>query len=178
MPPRKLRQSQLEQISAYLDGELSADLSSRVAERIACDPAWSAVAKDFEKVNTLLEAWQTPPLRRDLTGAILARARQKRRPPGWLRIMAPLGTAAAITVAVWVFHATHPAGRPAVNMVGLATPTGDDALPAELKRLVADVPQEDQFVVENLDLFEDYDVLTNFAALEALEQLERNMDDT
>ena len=40
------------------------------------------------------------------------------------------------------------------------------------------VPKEDRFVVENLDVFEDYDVLVRYQTLEALAALERQQPDT
>ncbi len=47
-----------------------------------------------------------------------------------------------------------------------------------LARIFEAVPKEDRFVVENLDVFEDYDVLVRYQTLEALAALERQEPDT
>ena len=161
MAERKLKPTETEQISAYLDGELSADQMADVGLRIENDPAWSTAAAELSRVDALLDAWQVQGLQRDLAGDIRTRIR---RAPGvfpWRQAIAPLAAAAAIALAVGLSHLLT---RGDVGAGDLAS-----ARPAAV---LADVAEDDRLVVENLDLFEDYEVLANFATLEAIEELE------
>lgn len=168
MSSNRLGQSELEQIVAWLDGELSLQEAGRVAARVQSHPAWSAAAREFRQLDQLLDGWQAPALPRDLTGKVLAKARRKPGLPAWVRLMAPLAAAAAIVLIAVAFHAMRPA-TPATTggagTVAKANPAATDDL--------ARVAQNDQFLVENLDLFQDYDVLKDFATLKAMDELER-----
>ena len=172
MSERKLSQADLEQIGAYLDDELDRAQRQRTAERIGTDPAWAAALAEQEALAGMLDRWPAPTLRRDLTVGVKARLRRKRRPAIWLRAAAPLAAEAAIVVAVCLFHALTPS----------TTPTGPIALqptPADapIDAMIADLPTADRFVVENLDVWADYDVLTHFATLEALEAVGQKLGD-
>lgn len=160
MSESKLKPTELEQISAFLDGELPETQARQVAEMIERDPAWAAAANEFSRLDVLLEAWPTPRLAGDLTTSILSATRRKRPHPAWVQWMAPLAAAAAIVVAVTLF-------RPA------PTAPGPKVADSTMQRTLEAVPQEDRFVVENLDVFEDYDVLVQYETLEALAALEQ-----
>lgn len=49
------RTAMLEQLNAYLDGELPADESRRVEERLAADAAWAAELKRLQRAWDLLD---------------------------------------------------------------------------------------------------------------------------
>lgn len=181
MRSHDLGQDDLERISAWLDGELDARQSAEVAARVQRDPAWSAAAEEFRRVGTLLEHWQTPPLRRDLTDAIVAKARSRRQLPTWVRLAAPLAAAAAIVLlAVTRVSVEPPTGTDGNTPVvgasdgGDSTPTSDPLM-ADIERIV-NVPDTDRFVVENLDIVRDYDVLKDFETLQAIASLERRTE--
>jgi anti-sigma factor RsiW len=174
MTNRPLRQSEIDRISAFVDGELPPDQASETAKLIQTDPVWSAVANDFYQVDSLLETVPAPRLRRDLTQNILAQARRKPRRNPWIPWLAPLAAAATIVVAVWLSQ-TGPMSPPD-DSGNLAVETY--TLPAEADELIRNLPPEDQFVVENLDLFENYDVLIHYATLEALDQAEEEREET
>lgn len=171
---QKLKTAQIEEISAYLDGELSPEQSARTAERIRHENTWSRTARSFEQVDTIMEAWQAAPLRRDLTASILAKAHERPARPAWLRVAGPLAAAAAILLVVMLYQVVSPpadnsrigptAGAPAVQQ----RPTEEVVM--------AGLPKEDRFVVENLDVIKDLPVLANFETLEAIDRLARNGD--
>jgi negative regulator of sigma E activity len=164
----KLKTAQVEQISAYLDGELSPQQSAAAADRIRRDEAWGRTARSFEVVDSMLEAWQPPPLRRDLTGSILAAAHRRPPRPAWMRVAAPLAAAAAILLVVVLYQVVGPPGRPSGNLRGQSVAQQPRA--AE-ETVLAAVPEEDRFVVENLDVIENLDVLANFETLQAMDRL-------
>jgi len=169
MSEPKLRQDELEQISAFLDGELPADQTRDVARRIDSDPAWAAAADELGKLESLLDAWPTPRLAGDLTTSILAATRRKQPRPAWVQWLAPLATAAAIVAAVLLLGPTG--SRPGPEVAGEPTVS-------PIEKVIEAVPREDRFVVENLDVFEDYDVLVRYETLEALAALEREQPET
>ncbi len=175
MSAEKLEQSELEQLTAYVDGELPADEASVVAERIAADPTWAAVADELAKLDGLLDAWDAPPLRRDLTEAIVIRTAQRPGMPRWVRLAAPLATAAAVLLLVWAFRSFS--GNPEEPEIA-STPrqTVEQKLVGELATVIGDLSEEDRFAVENLDVLENYDVLTDFETLEAIAEIERNAE--
>ena len=170
MKNKPLSQSQLDQISAFLDGELSASQTDQVAARLENDPAWAAAAGQFQKLGTLLEVWEAPPLRRDLTDSILAKARRKSRLPEWVRAMIPLAAAAAIflTVAAYHFLTTDSAGVNSLVTLGGQGASDSDTQASE--KLLKGIDDQDHFVVKNLDLFQDYDVLADFETLSAIDK--------
>jgi len=157
MVNRELTPTQREQLSAYMDGHLPSDEAAAVAERIAGDPRWRAAAAEYEQLDAAMGCWTPPRMQRDLTAAILAEARRKRPRPTWVQWLAPLSAAAAIVVAV---------------MLSIDPPAPKGTAPSPLanrvERAVQAVPREDRFVVRQLDVFADYDVLANFETLKAL----------
>ncbi|NLF29399.1 MAG: hypothetical protein GX591_00770 [Planctomycetes bacterium] len=167
MVDRPLTPTEREQLSAYLDGQLGGEEAAAVAARIAGDPRWRAAAGQYGRLDAVLGRWTAPRMRRDLTAAILAEARRTPPRPAWFRWLVPLAAAASIVVAV-MLSIDEPAPRLA------AGPPPSDPL----ERVVQAMPQEDRFVVENLDIFADYDVLENFDTLEALAALEREQPGT
>lgn len=168
--PEKLGQSDLDLISAWLDGELDDRQARQVAAKVAADPAWAAEADALRRLDGLLDAWQAPPLRRDLSSAILARTRRPLRLPGWARALAPLAAAAAIFAAATVFRAPSPTPPPAGGVAGIDTPAQPE-FDAQVDKLLAEVPEEDRLLVKNLDILADYDVLVSFETLQALDRL-------
>ncbi|MFW6154745.1 MAG: DUF3106 domain-containing protein [Planctomycetota bacterium] len=158
MVDRDLTRTQREQLSAYLDGQLPSDEAAAVAERIADDPRWRKAAAEYERLDAVLDRWTAPRMQRDLTAAILSEARRKPPRPAWVRWLAPLSAAAAIVVAV-MLSIDRPAPRTAT----------DAPLAERAKQAVRTVPREDRFVVKQLDIFANYDVLANFDTLRAME---------
>jgi anti-sigma factor RsiW len=147
-----------EHLVAYLDGELAGSLRDEVAQHIARCPECARELKELEVVRGLLARW---PVREPgaqerarawqrLQGARVAPARQG---AGWLRplVRYALPAAAAMMLVVVL---TISRERRAV----------DTGVPEEM---IAQLP-----VLEDMDMLEVYDVLTEWENLEALTALE------
>jgi len=143
------RQADVEELSAWMDGELPSQRAERVAGLVRTDPRWRTACEQFRAVDRALEALTTPRPRRELTDAIVRAARRGQATRRVLRVAAPLAAAAAIVVAVL---ATRPwrTGRP-------ARPTPTPAMSALEKTIAEGLPgvrQEDRYLVLNLPMFE------------------------
>ena len=146
MSERLERQSDLEQLSAWMDGELDASAAERVARLVREDPAWRASHEEFRAVDSALDVCSPVGPRRDLTEQIVQAARRQRL---WRRvaaIAAPLAAAAAMVIAVYVARPREQAPPTALMQ----------AVEEEISEALRDVPQEDQLIVRKLTFFENY----------------------
>jgi hypothetical protein len=64
-------------ISAYIDGELSADEAKKVASLIDSDPAYKQYADELKKISSSLQTWNDEPLSPDLERKIAAALAQR-----------------------------------------------------------------------------------------------------
>jgi len=71
MTQRSLGQSDFEDLSAYLDGQLDADRAAAVEELIRTDPAWGDEWTRLQAVDRALDAYDVPAPPSDLTDRIL-----------------------------------------------------------------------------------------------------------
>lgn len=146
-----------EHLVAYLDGELAGALREEVAQHVARCPQCAQELKELEAVRGLLQRWPVAEAKaeaRDRAWRRLqgARVAQPRRRAAWLRPLFryALPIAAAVVVAVLV-------------TISRQRPT-ETTVPEEM---LAQLP-----VLENMDMLEVYDVLTEWENLEALTALE------
>ena len=170
----KLRQEDFEQLSAFLDGELSEADRARVEERLAANEAWRRARGRLEALDRALDAYAVPAPPAGLAQRIIQRTSQSGATVRWawprLRYLAPLAAAAALVAAVLVYHAiSQPAGqRPdAANSQGIVEPGSlpDDTWAFEEPRQVAEL---DNLVEDNLDFFRDLGVVNNLDTIEAI----------
>src|SRR6476659_5153452 len=70
-----------EVLSAYLDGELSADDRAAVEARLATDPAAQQLLHELRSVSQSVQALPTESLGRDLSEEVIRRARVMRGSP-------------------------------------------------------------------------------------------------
>jgi anti-sigma factor RsiW len=147
MTERQLRQSDFEELSAYFDGELSVEAARRIEELVRSDPDWGKAHREIQAIDSALDACEVPPARADLAGRILRKSHKADR--GVLirleKWLAPLAAAAAIVLALLLFNRTAPVST----------------------ELTTEVLARD-----NLDFFQEYDVVVNLDTLEAIEELE------
>lgn len=146
MSDRLERQSDLEQLSAWMDGELDPPAGESVARLVREDPIWRATWEEFRAVDSALEACPPVRPRRDLTDRIVRAARRQRLWSRAVRIAAPLAAAAAVILAVYL--AWPQRQTPA--------PTLMQEVEKEITRTLHDLPKEDQLIVRKLSFFENY----------------------
>lgn len=169
MNTERLTQSDFDDLSAYLDGELAGPRAQQVRQLLATDATWQQAHRHLVELNGALDAFAAPALPAGLADRIIAKAHETARPRTVIRLvrwLAPAAAAAAILVAVLVLQQHKgPQGTQADRQVAQTdthtTPTGTDPLHG--------VATEDRFVVENLDFFCNYDVAANLETLEAID---------
>jgi anti-sigma factor RsiW len=164
MNPR-IPQSDIDALSAWIDGELVGPEADRLADRLANEPALSEALKQMQAVDRALEAWQVPAPAPDLARRIKANVPKQSPHRGIYRLARWAGAvaaAAAVFLAVLLWSPLQPdSDSPGSDLAQ------DDAT-------VQETPQDvEEFVVVNLDLFQDYDVVVNLETLEEIEKLER-----
>lgn len=166
----KLTQLDMDQISAYCDGELSAAEAAEVKVRIAQDGSWREAYERLGSLGAMLDAYTAPAPSADLAARIIAASRTQRtqRPlvTRLARYLVPVAAAAAAAVLVLTFW--H---KPIVNNTRVAGNGAQSVRAAQI----------DDLVVQNLDFFRNYGTLESAAhnetvvdnaTLEALDRLE------
>ncbi len=117
---RSLSQSELEQLSAYFDGELPAEEAARIQSLIATDSAWAEALGDLQALDTAMDVYTAAPAQADLAGRIIAAARRERTGSNLtiklVKYLAPLAAAAA---AIVVYVAVH---QPVGSREGMGQP--------------------------------------------------------
>jgi len=147
------RQSDIEELVAWMDGELPADQARRVAALLETDPRWQTTHRQFQDVDAAMDLLTTPSPSSDLTDRIVRAARRQQTVGRAVRIMGSLAAAAAIVVAVWLAWPADPR----------------DAMP-ELPGAAAlsDVPEQDRFLVRNLDLVRDLEEVVHYEQMRSV----------
>jgi hypothetical protein len=158
----------LEELSAWMDGQLPQERARLVAQRVAALPDWQATYQQFLAVDAALGLLKPACPRGELAGRIVAAARRQRRLRQVVRAGTPVAAAACLVLGLWVAW-----GRLAVRHPGVpAAPQDGTAALAPVKqdiaRTLGDVPEEDRFIVQNLSLFQDYPELTEYQKVRAL----------
>jgi anti-sigma factor RsiW len=140
------RQSDLEELSAWMDGELGPADAERVAGRVRTDPAWRATHEQFLALDRALDAMPAPRPRRSLTDGIVRAAHRRGLAVRIIRIAAPLAAAAAIVLALLIVRSLETGPR--LPRLG--------AFEQEIARHLGSVAPEDRLIVVNLPMFERY----------------------
>jgi anti-sigma factor RsiW len=162
---KQLWQSELEDLSAFIDGELPDERAAEVQRLVDAEPAWQAAWQDMTAVDAAMDAYDAPAAPPDLAARISASVRQAApaRSPlvYWL---APLAAAAAIVLAVLVYHSIT--GQQTGNGTGPIVNVTPSPAPVDEAREV------DQFASENFDFVKELDVLNNFDTIKAIDKVE------
>lgn len=182
IPMRELTESELENLSAYMDGELRSELTAEVAHNIQADAAWRQTRRDFQDVEGLLDHYTVPPASAELTGRIMSAVRRQQRSRQTLHVvrwLAPAAAAAAIiVVGLAVFGGGDWLSRPQTSgLVGsnivkigpeLAGSTAFKAVPVDQR------PALQEEIIRHLNFFRDYEVVADvdMETLKAIEQLD------
>ncbi|MFP3936939.1 MAG: anti-sigma factor family protein [Phycisphaerae bacterium] len=167
-----LEQSDLEELSAYLDDELPPDRAERVRRKVESDPAWADALAELRSLNARLDAWTPPEAPGDLSERIIQAAPGERRRKV-LTLRRVLATTATVAAAAVIIAVT-------ISRVETDPPVDDEARTAQSEPKkpsdTVKVSEEavEEFAVENLGFFSDYDVLEDFETLRAIERAERS----
>ena len=168
---RQLGQSDLDDLSAWLDGELDAGRADEVANLVLTDPLWRRTHAELVMLAAALDTCDVPSAPGDLADSIMARSRRWGRrslSARVVRVAVPLAAAASVIVAV-TFFAMH------MRQLGSSSSPGADpqiARPAAASQQPLTTAEQDKCIVKNLHFFRNYDVLVNYETLEAIERLE------
>jgi len=184
IPTRDLTESEIEELSAYLDGELPAERAAAVDRGFKDDPAWREARLEFEEVDRLLDCYTVPPASAELTGRIKsavqkhARRRQALRSASWLAPAAAAAAAAIIVVGLAVFSSGWLA-RPQTPIAAgngqaptvtvepeLVRSTAFEAVPVDQR------PALQEEIIRHLNFFRDYEVVADFETLQAIERID------
>ena len=182
-----MKQSDLEQISAWMDGELAAEQADRVAQLVEQDDDWRAAYEQFravEQATDMLPETIVPP--EDLPERIIQSVYRRRRIIKALQIGVSVAAAACVLIALWIGGVFS---RQGVKQPTAVIPQDTSYVIAKIEKKIdtifEDVSPEDRFIVQNLTLFKEYPRIEEYrkvaeivdadtlSALEALEGARR-----
>jgi len=150
-----MKQSDLEQLSAWMDGELPSDQADHIAKLVEQDDDWRAAYEQFcavDQVASMLAGTITPP--KDLPERIIRTVYRRRRIIKVLRIAAPVAAAACILIALWVGGVFS---RQGVRQTTSIVPQKSIVkIEKKIDTILKDINPEDRFIVQNLTLFKEY----------------------
>jgi hypothetical protein len=183
---KPLTPEQYEDLSAWLDGQLAPDQAEQVRRLCEQDPAWSAAQAEMKALDGLLDLYRPPTCPAGLAERIAREVPARVRPTRktvlqFARWLVPLAAAAAVLVGVLLHEHFSAESGPATpgNGTRIATQNGTDGpdgSAGDVDRPDEPAPGEgpavEEFVVQNLDFFQDYDVVSNFELLREIERLE------
>lgn len=156
-----LSESDLELLSAWMDGELAADQAARVAGLVATEPPWRQAHREFLAIDAGLGAMPAPELRSELTDRIVNAARGQRRFRRIVAVAGSLAVAAAVVLAVWLVRPGQMAPPP-------EAPVARSPVEDQIDAALIDVPAEDRFIVRKLGFFREYPDLAEYRELSDL----------
>ncbi|NLW85283.1 MAG: hypothetical protein GXY38_00230 [Planctomycetes bacterium] len=154
----QLGAADLEDLSAYLDGELDAADVARVERLLHDSPAWARALDELRRLDQAAGCWRAPAPGNDLAARIVLAARRGRTVK-LVRWLAPVGAAAAAVAALAIFNTGD-----APIQQRPSTPTAQLAQPGPVV--------DDAFLIENLRFVRSYDIVSNYETLEAIEAAE------
>jgi len=165
-----LGKTDLEELSAFLDGELSGQAAARVERLVRDEPAWGQAHRELLAVDDALDAYTVGQPPDGLADRVLAGVRRSARRSRVIRVAAWVAPAAAVA---------------AVLLLALAVvdpPTGTINREIETSAAYRNVPQGQRVELEAeivrhygmlRGLFREQDVIEDFETLEAIERLEQ-----
>ncbi len=172
------KQADIEDLSAWMDGELSAPDARRVAGLVRTDAGWRAAYEQFQAVDEALEGVSAPRAGRPLADEIVRAAHRRRLVRRVIRFAAPVAAAAAVLLAVWL--ARQPAGPQPVQPQERLT-----SIEKQFAGNLPGVPPQEWFLVLKLPMFENLPEIETYqqvrdvadeATLAALAGLEEDKD--
>ncbi len=160
---RRLEQREIEDLSAWLDGELAPQEAHRLEQAVAGDAALAEARRELQKLDELLEAYTVPAPADDLADRVASGVRRARRQAVVIRLarwLVPAAAAAAVIIAAVL-----------MNLAGTGEPPS--GTPAPIVKAPTPVPSPAPVAAAAVSFFENYDVLVNMDTLEAIDRIER-----
>ena len=164
---RPLSQPDLDELSAYLDGELDVDASARVAAKLANDDAWARARTQLLALIAAMDAYDVPPAPAGLADRICAATKPASPVIRLVKWLSPVAAAAAVVLAVLAWHN---ANTPQGPNGGVPSPVSK--LIQQANEVEGNMPDQDRLAVEGMNFFKNYEVLENFETLQAIDRLE------
>jgi anti-sigma factor RsiW len=163
-----LGQSELEDLSAWLDGELSGERAERIARLVREDPAWGEVCEQMRATDAALDRLRPARPRPELaqridraTGGYWLRAR-------FYRIAGSLAAAAAVLLVAYValsgLLAPDTTSPPPDRVALPDRPGRTPPVEAKIDQALVGVAPEDRFIVRNLSMFQNYGEVERYEA--------------
>jgi anti-sigma factor RsiW len=182
--PDAPRHPELEDLSAWLDGELDEARAADVERALERDRGLAQARRETEQLGRLLGAYTAPEPAADLAERALARVRQASparprviRLARWLVPAAAAAAAAIIITVILSLGGSPEAPQGPTAAVPSSTPPAELDTTAEV--LAAATPRQRQelvedFAVHKLDMLRDYEVVANFEVLAEIEKIEKD----
>ncbi len=167
-------QYDFEDLSAYLDGELEPARKAEVEKLLQEDSSWQAAYAELKALDGALGDWTVPEMPALLPSRIAAAVKRnatikKQRVIRFTRIAGSIAAvAAAAAIFIVVMLSSNRSQPQSKNDMASNTNTAANNVTAKMSD-----EEVDKIAVENLEFFRDYDVLTDFETLEAIERLEK-----
>jgi len=176
------RHPDLSDLSAWLDGELDEARAAEVERAVERDEALARARRETLALGRLLDAHRVPEPAADLADRVIAhvqRSAQARptviRLARWLVPAAAAAAAAAIVIAVVLGLTGRPGPAPEQTPVAEQRPPAEtDTTAAILAEASPEVREGlvEEFAIRKLDMLRDYEVVSNFELLAAIEEVE------
>lgn len=175
----KLKQYEVDELSAYVEGRCGQRQARRIKQLIRTDPRWAKGYRWLRELDKALDAYTVPAVPEGLSERIIDAARAEERKihtqARWrsvARLAASIATAAAVIFAIMVMELNPPPLPTPSGEVSKSTSAPPQAGQDKVNEILREVPSNDRFLVENLDFFRHYDVLVNFETIREIERLE------
>ena len=154
---KRLKQTDLDDLSALVDGEMPSQRAEEVRRLVEANPHWRDAFDKLQAVDVAVAHLPAPPtVPANLSERIVTAVRhdkQSRSALRWAAWLAPAAVAAAVVLLAVLLKPSRPP-------------------PAQPDSAVRDLSQVDRFAVENWDFVRDIDVLENYETIQAIADLE------
>lgn len=166
-------QVDFEALSSWMDGQLGEPQASQVAQRVQADPQWRQAWRELSAVDAALDLLPSPEAGPELTERICQAVRRPSWPSRAIRLAVPLAAAACLLAAVLLGQILNRHQQPASprqlvqtpKASPVAAPTGVEAV---IDTALKDVPADERIIVRNLDMFRNYDDVSEYRKVRAI----------
>jgi len=165
-----------------MDGELDEPRAAEIERAIARDDRLGQAHREMRALDRLLASYETPAPAADLAERTIVRVRRSApQRPNVIRLarwLIPAAAAAAAILLAVVTGLKDPSEQAPQNLVAPARDAAGPAEPATTAQVLAAADPAareeivEEFAISRLDMFQDYEVVSNFDLLMEIEKLE------